>query len=64
MKLFIKTEVIDKCIPPKQLKEIDVRKKENLLKKKNLKIVFSAETRFSSLYKKDLVTGAEVDAFK
>ena len=35
LKLFIKPEVIDKCTSPKQLKEIDVRKKENLLKKKN-----------------------------
>ena len=35
-----------------------------MLKKKILKIGFSAETRLSSLYKKDLVTGAEVDAFK
>ena len=35
LKLFIKPEVIDKCASPKQLKEIDVRKKENLLKKKN-----------------------------
>ena len=42
-----------------------LKKKENLLKKKNnLKIGFSAETRLSSLYKKDLVTAAEVDAFK
>ena len=36
LKLFIKPEVIDKCTSPKQLKEIDVRKKENLVKKKNL----------------------------
>ena len=35
LKLFIKPEVIDKCTSPKQLKEIAVRKKENLLKKKN-----------------------------
>ena len=35
LKLFIKLEVIiDKCTSLKQLKEIDVRKKENLLKKK------------------------------
>ena len=41
-----------------------LKKKENLLKKKKLEIGFSAETRLSSFYKKDLVTGAEVDAFK
>ena len=34
LKLFIKPEVIDKCTSPKQPKEIDVRKKRNLLKKK------------------------------
>ena len=36
LKLFIKPEVIDKCASPKQLKEIDVRNKENLLKKKKI----------------------------
>ena len=41
-----------------------LEKKENLLTKKILKIGFSSETRLSSLYKKDLVTGSEVDAFK
>ena len=41
-----------------------LKKKENLLKKKKLEIGFLAETRLSSFYKKDLVTGAEVDAFK
>ena len=35
-----------------------------MLKKKYLKIEFSAETRLSLLYEKDLVTGAEVDVFK
>ena len=50
LKLFIKPEVIDKCTSPKQLKEIDVRKKENLVKKK-----ISAETRLSSLYKKERI---------
>ena len=35
-----------------------------MLKKKNLKIGFSAETWLSSLYKNNLVTVAEVDAFK
>ena len=37
LKLFIKPEVIDKCASPKQLKEIDIRKKEALLKKKKIK---------------------------
>ena len=65
LKLFIKLEVIiDKCTSLKQLKEIDVRKKKNLLKKKKMKIGFLAETKLSLFYNKDLVTGAEVDAFK
>ena len=34
LKLFVKPEVIDKCTSPKQLKEIDVMKKDNLLKAK------------------------------
>ena len=58
LKLFIKPEAVDKCASPKQLKEIDVRKKEALLKKKKLKIGLLAETQLSWLYKKDLVTGA------
>ena len=45
LKLFIKPEVIDKCTSPNQLKEIDVRKKENLLKKKKLKIVFPGRNK-------------------
>ena len=40
-----------------------LEKKKNLLKEKKLKIRFSAETPLSLLYKKDLGTGAEVDAF-
>ena len=64
LKLFVKPEVIDKCTSPKQLKEINVTKKDNLLKRKNLKIGFSAETQLLSLRKKDSVTGAEVDGFK
>ena len=35
LKLFIEPKVIDKCASPKQVKEIDVRKKQNLLKKKS-----------------------------
>ena len=41
-----------------------LEKKKVCWRKKKLKIGFSAETWLSSLYKKDLVTGAEVDAFK
>ena len=41
-----------------------LEKKENLLKKKEKKVGFLTETKLSLLYNKDLVTGAEVDAFK
>ena len=37
LNLFIKPEAIDKCTSPKQLKKIDLREKENLLKKKKIK---------------------------
>ena len=35
LKLFIKPKIIDKCASPQQLREIDVRNKETLRKKKN-----------------------------
>ena len=57
LKLFIKPKIIDKCASPQQLREIDVRNKETLRKKKKLKIGLVAETQLSLLYKKDLVTG-------
>ena len=36
LKLFIKPEVIDKCTSPKQLKEIDVRKKRKFAEEKKI----------------------------
>jgi len=64
LKLFVKQEVINACSSPTELKEIDISKKENLLKRKNIKLGFSAETRLSALRKQDTITSIEIDSFR
>ena len=58
--LFLK-QVIDKYSTPIQLKEIDLHKKDNLLKGKSIKLDFAAEIRPVALQKKDMITNTDIE---
>ena len=59
--MFVKQEVIDKCSTPIQLKEIDIHKKDKLLKGKSIKLGFAAEIRLAPLRKKYTITNTDIE---
>ena len=62
--IIVEHKIIEKYQNGKQLMEIDLAKKENLLSVNKVKIGFSVEDTINKLKQKDLVTITEINAFK
>jgi hypothetical protein len=62
--IFASVRVRGWCKNSKELMEIDLEKKENLININKIKMSFSVEESINELKQKDLVTIAEIKSFK
>ena len=64
LQLFMKPDVLNKCTSETALKELDLKKKDNMLCQRKLNNGFATELTITEMVRKDLVTDAEVSEFK
>ena len=64
LQLFMKPDVLNKCTSETVLKELDLKKKDNMLCQRKLNNGFATELTITEMVRKDFVTDAEVSEFK